>query len=88
MNEAQLARKRLQLKEKKLVTMHLASRRCLGDTNKGNTMDWDDYLREQAALYRQLAEKAEDAFVKQELLDLAVVCEEVANNIEDRLASG
>ena len=51
-------------------------------------MDWDDYLREQAVLYRQLAEKAEDAFFKQELLDLAVVCEEVANNIEDRLTSG
>jgi hypothetical protein len=51
-------------------------------------MDWDDYLREQAAMYRQLAENAEDAFIKQELLDLAATCEEVANNIEDRLASG
>ena len=37
---------------------------------------------------RQLAEKAEDAVVKKELLDLADVCEEVANNIEDRLTSG
>ena len=34
------------------------------------------------------AEKAEDAVVRKELLDLADVCEEVANNIEDRLASG
>jgi hypothetical protein len=51
-------------------------------------MDWDDYLRQQAAMYRQLAEKTEDAFVKQELLELAAVCEEVANNIEDRVASG
>jgi hypothetical protein len=51
-------------------------------------MDWDDYLRQQAAMYRQLAEKTEDAFVKQELLALAAVCEEVANNIEDRVASG
>jgi hypothetical protein len=42
----------------------------------------------QAAMYRQLAEKAEDAVVKQELLELADVCEEVANNIEDRLTSG
>jgi len=25
-----------------------------------------------------------DSFIKQELLDLAGVCEEVANNIEDR----
>ena len=51
-------------------------------------MDWDDYLRQQAAMYRELAEKAEDAFIKQELLDLAVVCEEVANSIEDRLTGG
>ena len=42
-------------------------------------MEWDDYLRQQAATYRQLAEKAEDAVVKKELLDLADVCEEVAN---------
>jgi len=34
-------------------------------------MEWDDYLRQQAATYRQLAEKAEDAVVKTELLDLA-----------------
>ena len=32
--------------------------------------------------------KTEDAFIKQELLALATVCEEVAINIEDRLASG
>jgi hypothetical protein len=51
-------------------------------------MDWDDYLRQQAAMYRQLAEKTEDTFIKQELLELAAVCEEVANSIEDRLASG
>ena len=48
-------------------------------------MDWDDYLRQQAAMYRQ---KTEDVFIKQELLDLAAVCEEVANNIEDRRTSG
>ena len=51
-------------------------------------MEWDDYLRQQAAMYRQLAEKTKDAVVKKELLDLADVCEEVANNIEDRLTSG
>ena len=51
-------------------------------------MDWDDYLRQQAAMYRQLAEKTDDALIKQELLELAAVCEEVANKIEDRLASG
>ena len=34
-------------------------------------MDWDEYFRQQATMYRQLAQKTEDAFVKQELLDLA-----------------
>jgi hypothetical protein len=48
-------------------------------------MDWADYLPDQAAKYRQLAETAEDLSVKQELLDLAAICEEAANNIEDRM---
>jgi hypothetical protein len=51
-------------------------------------MDWGDYLRDEAAKYRQLAETAEDPLVKQELLDLAAVCEDVANHIEDRLTGG
>ena len=51
-------------------------------------MDWDEYFRQQATMYRQLAQKTEDALNKQELLDLAAVCEEVANNIEDRRPSG
>ena len=45
-------------------------------------MDWDDYFRQQAVMYRQLAQKTDDTFIKQDLLDLAAVCEEVANNIE------
>jgi hypothetical protein len=51
-------------------------------------MHHSDYLREQAAKYRQLAEAAEDAIVKQEFLELAAVCDEVANEIDDRRASG
>jgi hypothetical protein len=51
-------------------------------------MDWVDYLRGQAAKYRQLAETAKDPPIKQELLDLAAICEEVANNIEDRMPGG
>lgn len=43
-----------------------------------------NYLREQAAKYRQLAEKAKDSFIKLELLDLAVICEQIADNVEDR----
>ena len=51
-------------------------------------MDWDDYLRDQAANYRKLAETAEDPLVKQEHFELAAVCEEVANSIGDRLPGG
>jgi hypothetical protein len=51
-------------------------------------MDWPDYLRDQAAMYRQLAEQADDAAVKNEMLELASVCEDVANNIEDHLTGG
>jgi hypothetical protein len=51
-------------------------------------MDWADYLRDQSAKYRRLAETAEDLSVKEELLDLAAICEETANNIEDRLPGG
>ena len=51
-------------------------------------MDWDDYFRQEASMYRQLAKITENAFGKQELRDLAAVCEEVANSIEDRLTGG
>jgi hypothetical protein len=51
-------------------------------------MEYHDYLRSQAEQYRQLAAKTEDPFVQEELLGLAAVCEEVANNIEDRRTAG
>jgi hypothetical protein len=51
-------------------------------------MDWGDYLRDQAASYRQIAEAADDPVIKQEHFELAVVCEQVANSIEDRLPGG
>jgi hypothetical protein len=54
----------------------------------GCHMDWADYLRDEAAKYRQLAKAAEDRSIKQELLDLAAVCEEAADNIEDRMPGG
>ena len=50
--------------------------------------DWPDCVRGQAALYRNLAEQADDPVVKHELLALAFVCDEVADNIEDHLTSG
>ena len=51
-------------------------------------MDWDDYFRQEAAMYREVAQRTEDSLSKQELFDLAAVCEEVANNIEDRRLGG
>lgn len=51
-------------------------------------MNFDDYLRDEAEKYRRLAEQAEDPFVKQELLELAAICEEVADSIEDRMTAG
>ena len=49
---------------------------------------YSDYLRDQATKYRELAEKAEDSLIKKEFLELAVICDEVANKIDDRRASG
>ena len=50
--------------------------------------DWLNYLQDQAAKYRRLVEQADDAFVKAELLALASVCDEIADNIEDHLTGG
>src|SRR5260221_9306202 len=47
--------------------------------------DWPDGLRGQAIFLRKLVEQADDPFVKTELLALASVCEEIADNIEDHL---
>jgi len=54
----------------------------------GRLRDFDDYLREEAQKYRKLAEQAHDPLIKQELRELADVCDEVANNIEDRMTAG
>ena len=51
-------------------------------------MDFDDYLRDQAIMYRDLAGKAEDPAVREEMLDLAAVCDEVAEHIEDLHTGG
>jgi hypothetical protein len=51
-------------------------------------MEWSDYLRDEAKKYRQAAEQTDDPAIKDELLELASVCEEVANNIEDHLTGG
>ena len=51
-------------------------------------MDFDDYLRDEAVKYRRLAQSTVDHAVREELLELADICEEVANNVEDRLTAG
>jgi hypothetical protein len=50
--------------------------------------DWLNYLQDQAAEYRKLVERANDPFVRTELLALASVCDEVADNIEEHLTGG
>jgi hypothetical protein len=62
--------------------------RVWGSNEVEARMEWGDYLRDEAAKYRQLAKMAEGPFMKQEFLELADVCEEVANNTDDRLPSG
>jgi len=39
-------------------------------------------------MYRLQAEQTDDPIVKNELLELASICEEVANNIEDHKTAG
>jgi hypothetical protein len=51
-------------------------------------MEWSDYLRDEAVKYRQAAEQTDDPVIRDELLELASVCEEVANNIDDHLTGG
>ena len=51
-------------------------------------MDFDDYLRDQASMYRALAGETDDQDARQELRELAAICEEVANEIEDRHTGG
>jgi hypothetical protein len=51
-------------------------------------MDYSDYLRDQAAEYRRLAESADDPAVREDLFESAAIYEEVANDLDDRRASG
>jgi hypothetical protein len=51
-------------------------------------MHYSDYLREEAVKYRDLADEAENVLARNEYLELAAVCEEVANNMDDKRASG
>jgi hypothetical protein len=50
--------------------------------------DWLNYLRDQAANCRKLVGRAGDPLIKTELLALASVCDEIADNIEDHAPRG
>ena len=50
--------------------------------------DLQNYLRDQSAMCRKFVEQADDPLVKTELLALALVCEEIVDNIEDDLTGG
>jgi hypothetical protein len=45
-------------------------------------------LRDQAIKYRELAKKGKDVLAIKEFLELADICEEAANDIDDRRVSG
>ena len=51
-------------------------------------MELDDYLRYEAARYREQARCAVKPTERDDFLDLAKVCEEVANNVEEHLTGG
>jgi hypothetical protein len=51
-------------------------------------MQYIDYLRGEAEKYRQLAEQSKDPVERQEFLDLASTCEEVARCHEELLSGG
>ena len=47
-------------------------------------MEYSDYLRNQVAKYRELTAKNGGSFAKKEFLELADICEEVANDMDDQ----
>jgi hypothetical protein len=51
-------------------------------------MEYSDYLRDQAAQYRQRAESADDPIEKKDLFESAAIYEMVANDLDDRRAAG
>jgi len=51
-------------------------------------MDYPGYLRAQAAEFRAQAREVDEAAIAHELQELAVVCEHVADELEDRQPAG
>ena len=51
-------------------------------------MNFDEHLRDEATKYHELAEQTVDPEMTKEFLVLASICDEVANDIEDRMTAG
>lgn len=51
-------------------------------------MDFPEYLRAQAAEFRARAREIDETATARELQELAVVCEHVADELEDRQPAG
>ncbi len=51
-------------------------------------VDYPDYLRAQAAEFRARAQEVDEAVIAREFYELAVVCEHVADELEDRQTAG
>jgi hypothetical protein len=51
-------------------------------------MEYSDYLRDQAAEHRRLAESANDPTKKEDLSESAAIYEMVANDLDDRRPAG
>ena len=51
-------------------------------------MEYVAYLRAEAARYRRSAERQDEPDAAKEFDELAVVCERVASEVEDRLTAG
>jgi hypothetical protein len=54
----------------------------------GRQMEYSDYLRDQAAEYRRLAESSDDPIEKDDLFESAAIYEMVADDLDDRRPAG
>jgi len=70
------------------ICKHIGSLRAGTTFGRGHMHEHSDYLRDQATKFWELAAQANDPVAKQELCELARVCEEVADDMDDRRVSG
>jgi DNA-binding transcriptional regulator/RsmH inhibitor MraZ len=70
------------------ICKYIGSLRAGTTFGRGHMHEHSDYLRDQATKFWELAAQANDPVTKQELCELARVCEEVADDMDDRRVSG